>query len=77
MFTSTFSLEVSTSFCAIGIIIAVIIVFTKTLAMVGHYKNIKKKNTKYNCQALKTLAICVSLMCVFCLNLWFIFTNEA
>lgn len=45
MFTSTLSLEISTSFYVIGIIIGVIMVFTKTLTIVGHYKNIKKKNT--------------------------------
>ena len=45
MFTSTLSLEISTSFYVIGIIIGLIMVFTKTLTIVGHYKNIKKKNT--------------------------------
>lgn len=55
MFTSTLSLEISTSFYVIGIIIGVIMVFTKTLTIVESLQKYKEKEYKYNSQTLSLL----------------------
>ena len=48
-------------------------VFTKTLTIVGHYKNIKKKDTKTTPKHYLYYNVSKDT----CLNLRFIFTNEA
>ena len=55
MFTSTLSSEISTSFYVIGIIIGVIMVFTKTLTIVESLQKYKEKEYTYNSQTLSLL----------------------
>lgn len=66
MFTSTLSLEISTSFYVIGIIIGVIMVFTKTLTIVESLQKYKEKEYKYNSQTLSYYNVSkdTSLLCI-------------